>query len=305
MDRLAAMQIFIRVAERCSFTAAADDLGLPRSTVSDAVKRLEKRLGVQLLQRTTRAVRPTLDGEAYYNRCLAILSDIEDAEGAFSGAKPQGLLRVNVHGALARHFILPHLPEFLETYPDIELFVSEGDRLTDLVREGIDCVIRVGILRDSDMIGRRLTLLEEVTLASPMYLKRFGHPSTPPDLHTGHQMVGFHSTLTGNILPLEFTEGGKTFEQALPVAVSVSAAESYVEAALADLGLIQIPRYHAEKYINAGRLVEILKENPPEPSPVSLLYPRNRQLSPRMRVFLDWVARRFAVADKETTALKI
>ncbi|MGH6805374.1 MAG: LysR family transcriptional regulator, partial [Ensifer adhaerens] len=144
MDRFDAMRVFSRVVERRSFTQAAEDLGLPRSTVTDAVKQLEARLGVRLLQRTTRHVSPTLDGAAYHQRCISILDDIEDAEGAFAGARPKGLLRIDVHGTLARHFVLPSLPAFLAAYPEIELYMSEGDRLVDLVREGIDCVLRVG-----------------------------------------------------------------------------------------------------------------------------------------------------------------
>src|SRR5271168_1099366 len=149
MDRFDAMRVFVRIVERRSFTHAADDLGLPRSPVTDAVKGLEARLGVRLLQRTTRHVRPTLDGEAYHQRCLALIADVEDAEAAFAGAKPKGSLRVDVHGTLARHFVLPRLPDFLAEYPGIELYMSEGDRLVDLVREGIDCVLRVGDLQDS------------------------------------------------------------------------------------------------------------------------------------------------------------
>src|SRR5262245_16699666 len=132
MDRFDAMRVFARIVERRSFTLAAEDLSLPRSTVTDAVQQVEKRLGVRLLERTTRHVRPTLDGEAYYQRSIAILADIEDAEGAFAGVKPRGLLRVDVHGTLARHFVLPGLPRFLATYPDIEFYMSEGDRLVDL-----------------------------------------------------------------------------------------------------------------------------------------------------------------------------
>lgn len=294
MDRLAGMHIFTRVAERRSFSLAAEDLGVPRSTVTDAVKRLEKRLGVQLLQRTTRVVRPTLDGEAYYQRCLAILSDVEDAESAFSGANPRGVLRVDMHGTIARHFVLPHLPEFLGKYPEIELFLSEGDRLSDLVREGIDCVVRVGVPQDSDMIARQLAMLDEVTLVSPAYLNTYGVPENPGKLRDGHKMVGFHSTSTGSLLPLEFIVNDERFEVELPVAISVSAAESYVQAALLNLGIIQIPRYHAEALIQSGQLVEILKDYPLEPTPVSLMYPRNRQLSPRVRVFLDWVTQVFA-----------
>src|ERR1700716_3970092 len=123
LDRFDAMRVFTRVVERRSFTLAAEDTGVPRSTVTDAVKQLEARLGVRLLQRTTRQVSPTLDGSAYYQRCLSILADIEEAEGAFAGAKPKGLLRGDVHGTLARHFMLPGLPAFLETFPDIEFLM--------------------------------------------------------------------------------------------------------------------------------------------------------------------------------------
>lgn len=294
MDRLEAMRVFARVTDRRSFTLAAEDLGLPRSTVTDAVKHLEKRLGVRLLERTTRHVSPTLDGEAYYRRCLSILADVEDAEGAFAGVKPRGLLRVDVHGTLARHFVLPALPRFLDAYPEIELHMSEGDRLADLIREGIDCVLRAGEPKDTDMIARRIAVLEESTLASPGYLARFGVPRRIEALEGGHRMVGFHSTATGGLLPLEFTVSGKVRTIVLPATVSVTAAESYVAAAKLGLGLIQVPRYHAEAAMKTGELIEVLPKFPPTPTPISLLYPRNRQLSPRVRVFIDWIASEFA-----------
>src|ERR1700722_7020370 len=144
MDRLDAMRVFARVVEQKSFSAAARDLGLPASTVTDAVKQLEARLGVKLLQRATRHVSPPLDGEAYYQRCLGILDEIEDAESAFSGAKPSGLLRIDAQGGLVRRLILPSLPGFFAEYPGIELYMSEGDRFVDLVSEGFDCVLRAG-----------------------------------------------------------------------------------------------------------------------------------------------------------------
>ncbi|MBB3541212.1 MULTISPECIES: LysR family transcriptional regulator [unclassified Rhizobium] len=293
MDRFDAMRVFSRVVERRSFTLAAEDTGLPRSTVTDAVKQLEARLGVRLLQRTTRHVSPTLDGEAYYQRCLSILADIEDAEGAFAGAKPKGMLRVDVHGTLARHFVLPSLPSFLETYPDIEFYMSEGDRLVDVVREGIDCVLRVGVPQDSDMVARRVAMLEEITLASPGYLEKHGVPEHPDRLD-GHRMVGFRSTATGGVLPLEFLVGGNIHNVTLPAPVTVNAAESFMSAARLGLGLIQVPRYHAEKDLFDGTLVHVLPDFPPTETPVSLLYPRNRQLSPRVRVFIDWLVKVFA-----------
>ncbi|TXH79553.1 MAG: LysR family transcriptional regulator [Rhizobium sp.] len=292
MDRFDAMRVLCRVVERRSFTLAAEDTGLPRSTVTDAIKQLEARLGVRLLQRTTRHVSPTLDGEAYYQRCLRILSDIEDAEGAFAGAKPKGVLRVDVHGTLARHFVLPNLPSFLETYPDIELQITEGDRFVDLIREGIDCVLRVGALQDSDMIGRRVAMLEEVTLAAPAYVERFGMPAHPDQLD-GHRMVGFRSSATGGLLPLEFQIDGALREITLPATISVNAAESYFAAAKLGLGLIQVPRYHAEDTLQSGELLHVLRKYPPTRTPVSMLYPRSRQLSPRVRVFIEWLVKIF------------
>lgn len=288
MDRLDAMRIFSRIVERKSFTSAAEDLGLPRSTVTDAVKQLEARLGVRLIQRTTRHVSSTLDGEAYYQRCISILADIEDAEGAFAGAVPKGLLRVDVHGTLARHFVVPNLHSFFATYPDIELYMTEGDRFVDLVREGIDCVLRVGEPQGGDMIGRRVAMLEEITCASPDYLKRYGVPTTLDELEN-HVMVGFRSSATGGLIPLEFTVGGKVLTRELPTIVSVNAAESFIATAKEGFGLIQIPRYHAQKELDAGSLVQVLPEFPPTPTPVSLFYPPNRQLSPRVRVFIDWL----------------
>ncbi len=154
MDRLDAMRLFTRIVDRRSFTLAAQDLGLPRSTATDAIRQTEARLGVQLLQRTTRHVSPTLDGEAYYRRCLSIIADIEDAESGFGDVKPRGQLRIDVHGTLLRHLVLPALPKFLAQYPALQLHIGEGDRLVDLVREGVDCVIRSGELHDSTMRSR-------------------------------------------------------------------------------------------------------------------------------------------------------
>lgn len=298
MDRFEAMRVFSRVVERRSFTLAAEDTGLPRSTVTDAVKQLEARLGVRLLQRTTRHVSPTLDGEAYYRRCLTILSDIEDAESAFAGARPKGLLRIDVHGKLARHFVLPGLPAFLNEYPDIQMYMSEGDRLVDLIREGIDCVLRVGDLQDSDMIARRVALLEEVTCASPDYIARFGLPQSIDDL-TGHQMIGFWSTAIGGLLPLEFTVAGGIRTISLPAVVSVNGADTLAAAARLGLGIMQAPRYSLEEDLRQGTLVAILPDNPPTRTPVSLLYPRSRQLSPRVRVFIDWLSREFVTRQND------
>jgi DNA-binding transcriptional LysR family regulator len=293
MDRIDAMRLFTRVVERRSFTLAAQDLAVPRSTATEVVKQLEARLGVRLLQRTTRHVAPTLDGDAYYRHCLKVVAEIEEGEAAFSGAKPSGVLHVDVHGTLARHFMLPGLPCFLERYPDLRLFIGEGDRLVDLIKEGVDCVLRVGELPNSGMVARRVALLEEGTFASPTYIERYGEARTLDDLEK-HRMVGFVSSATGQVLPLEFTVGGKVRHLTPRVALSVTAAETMVSAARLGLGLIQVPSYHVAGDLEAGRLVEVLKDYRPSPTPVSLLYPHARQQSPRVRVFIDWLIQEFA-----------
>lgn len=295
MDRFDAMRVFTRVVDRRSFTLAADDLGLPRSTVTDAVKALEARLGVRLLERTTRQVRPTLDGEAHYRRCLSLIADLEDAEGAFGGAKPRGLLRLEVQGTLARHFLLPTLPGFFAQYPDIEINMSESDRWIDLIREGVDCVLRFGHLPDSDMIARQVVVLERLTCAAPDYFGRYGMPVDPGALD-GHRMIGLRSLTTGQLRPMEFMIGDSLREIALPVIMSVTGPESYLATARLGLGLVQVPRFHAEADLARGTLVHVLPDCPPPPVPVSLLYPRNRQLSPRVRVFIDWLMRAFGRA---------
>lgn len=293
MDRFGEMKVFTRVVERRSFTLTAQDLSLPRSTVTDAIKQLEARLGVRLLQRTTRHVSPTLDGEAYYRRCIALLSDLEDAESAFAGVKPKGLLRVDVQGTLARHFILPRLPSFFAEYPDIELSMSEGERWIDLVREGVDCVLRFGNLPDSDLIARRVVTLTRSTCAAPTYLERFGTPTSIDSLE-GHRMIGLRSLTTGNLRPLEFVVDRNLRHVTLPAPMSVTGTESYLATTRLGLGLAQIPHFHGAQDFERGTLVRVLTDFPPPSVPVSLLYPKNRQLSPRVRVFLDWAAREFA-----------
>jgi DNA-binding transcriptional LysR family regulator len=293
MDRLDAMRLFTRVVERRSFTLAANDIGMPRSTATEVIKQLEARLGVRLLQRTTRVVSPTLDGEAYYRRCVSILADVESAEGAFLGVRPSGVLRIDVQGTLARHFLLPHLPAFLAEHPALEISMSETERWIDIVREGVDCVLRYGDLGDSEMIVRRVTTLERVTCATPGYLERHGTPADPGALE-GHRMVGLRSYTSGALRPLEFSDDGVRREVLLPAPVSVTGTESFLAMARLGLGLFQPPRFHVAADLAAGGLVEILSGYRPPPVPVSLLYPPTRQLSPRVRVFLDWAAATFA-----------
>jgi DNA-binding transcriptional LysR family regulator len=292
MDRLDAMRLYTRIVERRSFTRAAQDIGLPRSTVTDAVKEIEARLGIRLLSRTTRHVSPTLEGEAYYRRCLSIIADVEDAESAFGGITPRGELRIDVHGSMLRRVLVPELPHFLSTYPDLHLHIGEGDRLVDLVQEGVDCVIRAGTLRDSTMVARQIALMEEITVASPAYLRAHGTPRKLTDLD-GHRMVGFVSSAAGHVLPLEFMVRGRRETVMLPSTIDVTGGETGIALCRLGIGLIQTPRYHVAHDLKAGRLVEVLPKHPPSATPLSVLYQQSRGLPPRVRVFIDWVASLF------------
>jgi len=293
MDRFDAMRAFVRVVERKSFTLAAKDIGLPRSTVTQTIQGLETRLGVRLLQRTTRSVSTTLDGEAYYRRCLAIIDDIEDAESAFAGTRPRGALRIEVQGTIARQFLLPGLPDFFAQYPDIDITMREGDRWVDLVREGVDAVLRFGELPDSELTMRRVGMLKRCTYAAPSYIERFGMPRRLEDLKS-HRMVGLRRWTSNELVPLEFARDDGLQSVFLPTVFSVTGPESYIAAVRLGLGLNQMPLFHADEDVKNGTLVPVLTDYPPPSAPVSLLYPPNRQLSPRVRAFLDWAAAEFA-----------
>lgn len=296
MDYLDSLRLFVRVVERGSFTAAAADHGIPRSTATEAIRQLEARLSVRLLDRTTRHVAATPDGEHYYQRCLAILADLDDAEAVLRDSEPHGLLRIDAPGLLTRTFILPALPSFLERHPRIDVQFGQSDRLVDLVREGVDCAIRVGEPVDSGLVMRRLGTIKEVTVASPDYLARQGVPKSVDDLD-GHQMVGFLSSRTGEVLPLEFNVAGTMRQVRLPLRVSANHSDTTADLARRGFGLIQAPRYRFADDLAEGRLVEILADCPPSPAPLSALYSRARQSAPRLRVFLDFVAEVFRAAD--------
>ncbi|GBQ62062.1 LysR family transcriptional regulator [Ameyamaea chiangmaiensis NBRC 103196] len=287
MDRLATLDLFIRIVDRGSFSAAAAACGVSRPVATAAIKALESRLGTRLLHRSTRHVRPTMEGDAYYRRCIAILADLEDADRNAAGAV-SGVLRVDVVGHLARTILLPAMPDFLARHPALTVHLGEGERFVDLVREGVDCVVRAGALADSEMVACHLGVMEEVTVASPEYLAQHGMPATPEALE-GHQMIGFVSSRTGQALPLEFTRGHEVIKVTLPTRLLVSGAETSAAAARQGFGLVQAPRYRFIDDLAIGRLIEVLADFPPTPTPLSVLYPSNRQLSPRVRVFVDWL----------------
>ncbi|UUQ67371.1 LysR substrate-binding domain-containing protein [Pseudomonas fuscovaginae UPB0736] len=295
MDQVKAMKVFVRIYERSSFTLAAEDLNLPRATLTHTLNQFEAWLGTRLLERSTRRVRPTLDGEAYYSRCVQLLAQLEEAELAFRTVAPKGRLRVDLQGTLARYFVIPALPAFLERYPDIDVSISEANHFIDLIAEGVDCVLRSGNLGDSSLIGKRVANLRQVTCASPAYLRKYGEPRSLADL-SRHQGVNYVSRATGKLYPFEFIEQGELREIPLAGRVSVFGAEIYAASAVAGLGLIQVPHYRVAEQIDQGLLREVLPNHPPPPMPVSVLYPQNRHMSPRVRVFVDWISEVFANA---------
>lgn len=288
MDRFDAMLVFTRIVELGGFAKAADSLQMPRASVTVLIKQLEAHLGVQLLHRTTRQVSPTLDGVAYYQRCVLLLADLEEAEGLFRSSQPKGTLRVEMPAAVGRLVVLPALPEFTDRYPQIELEVGLNDRPVDLIREGVDCVIRGGLTMDDSLVARPLVQMDQVTCASPAYLLAHGVPQSLDDL-SGHQVVEYFSSASGKRYGLEFQVGDQVRLPDLPKRLAVNSAEGYLAACVAGYGLVQTPHYHVAQLLREGRLQEVLSDCLPPRLALTALYPQHRQLSPRVRVFVDWL----------------
>lgn len=294
MDRFQAMQVFTRVVEANSFSMAADNLGLPRTTVTTTIQNLEKRLQVRLLNRTTRRLSLTPDGAAYYDRCLRILADLEDTEASFHDVArgPKGRLRIDVPASIGRLILIPKLCEFHERYPDIELVIGMGDRPVDMVREAVDCVIRLGDLQDSSLVARRIGTFQGITCGSPDYLAEYGTPKKLEDLNN-HHAVHYFSSRTGRTIDWDFVIDGVTTEVKVKGVVSVNDADAYVACGVQGFGLIQAARFMVLPQLESGELVEVLPQWSPAPMPISALYLQNRHLSPKVRVFVDWVAEIF------------
>ncbi len=290
MDRLDHLRSFLRVAELGSFTAAAEQLGLPKASVSLAVQRLEAEVGVQLLHRTTRRVRLTADGAQFQQRARDLLDDMEDLQGMFRrDTQLKGRLRVDMSSGLARQLVIPHLPDFLARHPGLEIELSGTDRRVDLVREGFDCVVRVGPLDDNTLVARPLGVMHIVNCASPAYLAARGMPYSLEDL-SHHALVHYVGTLGQRSPGFEYHDGQAYRSVPMRGAITVNSGEAYSAAALAGLGIIQVPRLGARLALAAGTLVEVLPACVAEPMPVTLLYAQRRHLPRRVAAFMDWIA---------------
>ncbi|QLL63748.1 LysR family transcriptional regulator [Sinorhizobium mexicanum] len=296
MDRLKTMEVFVRVVEAGSLSKAAATLSAPRSSVTMAMNRLEKHLGVRLLQRTTRNLSLTADGEAYYAECRRILHDIDAVEASLRRdlKSLEGRLRVDMPVSIATSVVIPKLDLFRSRHPGIRIAIGANDRRLDLVQEGIDCVIRTGELADSALVGKRIGRFNWITCATPEYLSANAAPKTPADLEA-HKLIGyFHGN--GTAEKWTYMNRGKPETIQVDSEVSVNETSAYLSLGLGHHGIVRLADYIVQPFLDKGQLVELLAEYRPVSTPVSILYPTSRHLSPLVRAFVDWAATLFEPA---------
>jgi len=296
MDQLSAMRVFLRVVETGSFTGASAALGMPKATVSNLIQNLETHLQTKLLNRTTRRVMVTTDGALYYERANQIVTEIDELDGSLSHSRmsPSGRLRVEMSGAFADLLIIPELNDFHEKYPDINVDLGVGDRTVDYLAENVDCALRAGSPGNASLIARRVGEMGLVACAAPAYIERFGMPEHPSDLEAAHHCVNYFLAQINRIMPFEFTRDGETLEINSRYILSVNDARSYLAAALSGLGVAPLACFMAREPIARGQLVPVLTDWHIEPVPLYIVYPPNRHLSNKVRVFVDWVVRLLA-----------
>lgn len=299
MDQIAAMRVFARVVEAGTFTRAADSLNMPKPSVTKLVQQLETHLKVKLLQRTTRRVNVTAEGAAYYERAVRLIGELDEMDSLVAHTRklPRGHLRVDIGSSLANLILLPALPRFRALYPDISLSIGVSDRPLDLIEGGVDCVIRGGALADSTLVARRLAELDYVTCASPAYIATRGAPTHPAQLNAGHTLFSYFSSLTGRTFPLLFERDGQMLEISPPVAVAVNESTAHLTGLLAGLGLGQTFGFMARPHFARGALTQVLQDWQRPYHSMHLLYPPNRHLQAKLRVFVDWVVEVFAPYD--------
>jgi DNA-binding transcriptional LysR family regulator len=286
-------------------------MNVPRATVTKLIQDLERHLGTKLLQRTTRRVNVTPEGAAYYERAARVIADLDEMDEAAAQvrAQPRGRIRVDVGSVLANMIVIPALPGFRARHPDLHVDLGVGDRSIDLIGEGVDCVIRGGELGDTSLVARRIADLDWVTCASPRYLKARGTPKQPSDLlehdsksprgaeSSGHDVIGYFSSLTGKAAPLEFRKGGDQVVVQRQTAVAVNESTAHLSALLSGLGIGQTFRFAVAAHLEAGRLRTVLDDWSRPRHPLNVVYPSNRHLSAKLRIFVDWVAEVFAPFD--------
>ena len=291
MDQLSAMRAFLRVVETGNFTRASAALGMPKATVSNLIQNLETHLQTKLLNRTTRRVMVTTDGALYYERANQIVSELDELDGSLTHSRtsPSGRLRVEMSGAFADLIVIPELNDFHERYPDIHIDLGVGDRTVDYLAENVDCALRAGSPGNVSLIARRVGEMDMIACAAPRYLETFGAPSHPSELEAAHHGVNYFLAQTNRVIPFEFEREGETIEINGRYIVSVNDARSYLAAALAGLGVALLPCFMAHDALAKGELVPVLPEWRTGPVPLYVVYPPNRHLSNKVRVFVDWL----------------
>lgn len=289
---IAALRVFLQVAELAHFSRAAEELGLPKGRVSQVVRDLEAQLGTRLFQRTTRRVSLTPDGELLAERCRSLLGDVGEIEALFKQDRQlHGRLRVDLPVRLALDVALPALPAFLAEHPGLQVELSCTDRRVDLVEEGFDCVLRVGAVHDPMLVAKPLGQLRMVNVASPAYLARRGTPATLDDLVAqGHELVHYTQTWADRRPRFDWVDAqGQPQSLPLPARVNVNHTDAYEAAALAGMGIVQAPCVGLRAALADGRLVRVLPGFEPAPLPVQLVLSQRRHTPRRVRVFMDWL----------------
>ncbi len=290
MDPLGDIGVFVRVVEKRSFTRAGQALGLTASGVSRAVSRLEARLSVRLLDRTTRSVGLTTDGAAYYERCARVLRELEDAEGALARARGTvgGLLRVDAPTVLVRFVVAPAMHRFLAAHPQLSVELTARDHVIDPIGEGVDVVLRMAALRESELVHKRLGAMHFLVVASPRYLARSGRPKTPSDLRR-HQTFGF---LAGPApIPWHFRTSGRDFTLQPSGRLQSNSVDALLSAARGGLGICQILAAHIEHDLQRGQIEVLLEDHERPPLDIHALYAREKAHLPKVRAFLDFMQR--------------
>ena len=291
MDKLKSLMIFMRSAQFGSFSEAARQLGMAPSAVSRAVLRLEDELGVRLLQRTTRSLTLTEEGDRFNQRCQQILNDLEEAELEVkqSQSLPTGTLRIDLSFTFGKLHIAPALLRFAAQYPKLKLNVSFNDRLIDLIEEGIDATVRIGMSSDSSLIMHHLATARYITCASPQYLTQYGTPTTPTEL-LQHRCVNFIYPQTRREPDWKFEQDGKAIDLTVNSYLRFDNSEVILEAVIQGAGVVQLPKFIAANAIARGDLQLILQSYAPQVElPIAVLYPQKRHLSAKVRVFVEFM----------------
>lgn len=296
MDKFEAMRAFVRVVESGTFTKASETLDIPKPTVTRLVQTLEDTLATKLLNRTTRHVSVTPDGAAYYDRAVRLLNELEELENVMAGVKssPKGKLRFDLPRPLAHSVVIPALPEFVAKYPGIDLEIGASDGPVDLLAENIDCVIRVGTLIDQSLVARRVGFTYLDLCASPSYWKKYGKPKHPSEIDLHHTLIRMIATRTAKPFPIIARHGDEKIDVQGKRVILCNDVTSCTDLARAGLGIINGVTFMTAPLIASGELETCLDQWQVEPMPMSILYPPNRHLSTKLRVFVDWIVELFA-----------